>query len=411
MIKNYIKIAYKVFLRRKFFTFISLFAISFTLVVLMVATAILDHIFSPMAPEVRQERTLALMRAKMWGEQDIQIGRPGYKLLDRYMRTLPGVEATSISSDQKIVSVYKEGYDLKPYLKRTDSNFWKILEFTFIEGGPITDGDERDANYVAVINRATRARYFGDEPAVGKTIEADRQRFRIIGVVENVPIYRTIPFSDIWVPISTTPEQDYKNELMGSFNGLILARGSGDFSRIKEDMATRLKSAELPSSEFTNIECVPGTAFDQVAGELLGNSGGHERSLLTGVLLLAAFLFMLLPTANLVNLNISRIIERSSEIGVRKSFGASSRTLIGQFLVENIILTFIGGAIGFTLSAVILRMLGDSGMIPYAAFSLNFRIFLYGFASIIIFGIISGVYPAWRMARMHPVDALKGVVR
>ena len=60
---------------------------------------------------------------------------------------------------------------------------------------------------------------------------------------------------------------------------------------------------------------------------------------------------MLLPTLNLVNINISRIMERASEIGVRKAFGASSRTLVGQFVVENIILTLVGGAFGLVLSA------------------------------------------------------------
>ena len=61
-------------------------------------------------------------------------------------------------------------------------------------------------------------------------------------------------------------------------------------------------------------------------------------------------LFMLLPTLNLVNINLSRILERSSEIGVRKAFGASSRTLVGQFVVENLVLTLIGAAVGLVLS-------------------------------------------------------------
>ena len=56
-------------------------------------------------------------------------------------------------------------------------------------------------------------------------------------------------------------------------------------------------------------------------------------------------LVMLLPTLNLININVTRIMERSSEIGVRKAFGASSRTLVYQFIVENIILTLIGGII------------------------------------------------------------------
>jgi len=63
MLANYVKIAFKVFLRRKFFTLISLFGISFTLVVLMVAAAMLDHMFAAMPPEVNQGRTVGIVRA------------------------------------------------------------------------------------------------------------------------------------------------------------------------------------------------------------------------------------------------------------------------------------------------------------------------------------------------------------
>ncbi|MBI1805889.1 MAG: hypothetical protein HYR76_02410 [Ignavibacteria bacterium] len=96
MLKNYIKIAIKVLLRRKFFTFISLFAISFTLVVLMVATAALDHVFAPVPPETKQDRTLGIFRASMRGENSAYNGNPGYGFLDKYVRTLPNVEMVSI---------------------------------------------------------------------------------------------------------------------------------------------------------------------------------------------------------------------------------------------------------------------------------------------------------------------------
>ena len=92
-------------------------------------------------------------------------------------------------------------------------------------------------------------------------------------------------------------------------------------------------------------------------------------------------LFMLLPTVNLVNINISRIMERASEIGVRKAFGAPARTLVGQFLVENILLTLVGGLVGFVLSFFVLRALNQSGMFRYAQFTLNPRVFVYGMAA------------------------------
>ncbi len=138
---------------------------------------------------------------------------------------------------------------------------------------------------------------------------------------------------------------------------------------------------------------------------------GSRPGELLGWLLGIAFLFMLLPTVNLVNVSVSRILERASEIGVRKAFGASSWTLVGQFLVENVVLTLIGGLLGFVLAALVLGGINDSGLFPYARFAVNGRVFLYGLLLTLFFGVLSGVYPAWKMSRLHPVDALKGALR
>jgi putative ABC transport system permease protein len=123
-----------------------------------------------------------------------------------------------------------------------------------------------------------------------------------------------------------------------------------------------------------------------------------------------AGLFALIPTVNLVNINVSRIMERASEIGVRKAFGAPARTLVIQFLVENVLLTILGGAIGLVLSMAVLRAFNTSGILRYAQFAMNLRIFAYGMLIALAFGLLSGVYPAWRMSRLNPVDALKGGV-
>ena len=80
-------------LRRKFFTFISLFGISFTLLVLMVATAMLDHMLAPKAPETRLERTLGVHSARdVRARQRVVEQRAATSCFDRYARNLPGVE-------------------------------------------------------------------------------------------------------------------------------------------------------------------------------------------------------------------------------------------------------------------------------------------------------------------------------
>lgn len=101
-------------------------------------------------------------------------------------------------------------------------------------------------------------------------------------------------------------------------------------------------------------------------------------------------------------------MERASEIGVRKAFGATSSNLTIQFLVENILLTLIGGGIGLILAYILVTILNNSGLIPNAQFQVNFTVFLAGLVFCLVFGLLSGVLPALRMSKMRIVNAIKG---
>src|SRR6185503_18330409 len=96
MLTNYLKLAFKVLMRRKFFTFVSLFGTSLTLLVLVIGSAILDHSFAPMRPEVRLDRTLHVTYMAMRGAENEWSGNPGYGFLDRYCRNIPHVERMSV---------------------------------------------------------------------------------------------------------------------------------------------------------------------------------------------------------------------------------------------------------------------------------------------------------------------------
>jgi putative ABC transport system permease protein len=416
MLKNYVKIALKVLVRRKFFTFISLFGISFTLLVLMVVTAMLDHTLAPMAPESRQARIIGVYRAVAWGPHSTTSGDPGYKLLDTYARGLDEVERLSIFSAGDTVQSFVRGSKITSELKRTDGEFWQILDFTFLEGAPYTAQDVEQAAFVAVINQTTRRRFFGDGPAIGQTLEVDGQRFRVVGVVPDISRVRFVPFADIWAPITTAKSDGYKRRLMGGFMAIALAKDAAAIPRIREQFNARLQHVELDNPRELQFIVAPfETLFDSYArnAPLVSDrkdprpQGWRLLGLLVGV----ALLFLLLPTVNLININVSRIMERASEIGVRKAFGASSHTLVGQFVVENVILTLVGGLIGLVLSYFVLQAITASGLIRYADFHINLRVFLYGMGIAALFGLLSGVYPAWRMSRLNPVQALKGASR
>jgi putative ABC transport system permease protein len=415
MLENYLKIALKVLARRKFFTFISLFGISLTLLVLMVATAILDHALAPHAPETRSDRTLGVYFLSMQGPNVSFNTNPGYAFLHRYVRpmaALPFVERVTIVSSAQPAFSYLAGRKIESRLRRVDGEFWRVLDFEFLEGGPFTAEDERNGNFIAVITETTRRRFFDGKPALGRTLEADGQRFRVVGVVPDVPSLRLSSSADLWVPISTAKSSAYKEEWMGEFIGLILARSRSGLPAVKAEFEARRREAErhLPDPKtFKTLHANADTLFEATARHVSpGDSTQVQTGRVWAVMFLLMLLFMLLPTLNLVNINLSRILDRASEIGVRKAFGASSRTLVGQFVVENVVLTLIGAGVGLLLSGAVLAAINASGVIAYAHLELNYRIFLYGLALAFFFGVLSGVYPAWRMSKLHPVQALRG---
>jgi len=411
MLRNYLKVAWKVLLRRKFFTFISLFGISFTLLVLMVATAVLDHVFAPHEVEPHADRTLYVSSVSMTGPGRSWGSGPGYRLLDRQVRTLPYVERVALATRPNRIPIYHEGDKVQCFFRYTDGEFWRIMNLSFLEGGPFTAEDDENGNRVAVINESTRERLFGGQPALGRSLDIEGRSFRVIGVVRDVPLIRMMTFSEIWAPIGTIKGSVYRRALMGDFAGIILARDRADFPAIKAEFLARLERVELPDPEtFDRLTSAADTIFESWARSVF-NQGDDQADYslwLRGIMLGVMLLFMVLPTLNLVNINLSRILERSSEIGVRKAFGASSRTLVGQFVMENVLLTLLGGALALLMSWIALAALGNSGVIPYGEFHLNLRIFLYGLLLATFFGVFSGVYPAWRMSRLHPAEALRG---
>ena len=411
MLKNYLKLSVKILGRRKFFTFVSLFGIGFTLLVLTLAAAMLDHIFSSYPPETRGDRTLVLDNVRMQGKDSMSTGPGGYALYDRYMRGIPGVERLSILSQPETVISYWKGPRLKSLIKRTDADFFRILDFEWIEGGPFGEADVSEARFVAVINETTRTKFFSGASALGKDIEADGQTFKVVGVVPDVPIFRLMATGDIYVPLTTAKTDDYKTRLRGGFLALFLLNDREAVEGVQQEFKARLKKVDLPEG-FDRIYAVPETFFGSFARLFIGDFESEDAgSRLMAILLTAAALFMILPAVNLVNLNVSRALERASEIGVRRAFGASARGLLLQFLFENVVISVVGGLLALVSAALVLALLNRSDLIPYAHFTLNWRIAAWGFGFALAFGVISGVWPAWRLSRLTPIEALAGGVK
>ncbi|QKG57382.1 ABC transporter permease [Hymenobacter sp. BRD128] len=413
MLLSYLKIAWKVLLRRKFFTAISLFGISFTLMILLVVYALFDFSVGSQMPEKRTDRLLFAHSMYIWGPNTENQSSASYSFLEHHIRPLRTPEKVSISTGTGTCVAYVGNQKLKLDQKYTDAEFWQVLDFDFLEGRPYSASEVRDAAHVAVLNESTARRYFGaDRGVLGRTIITDEIRYQVVGVVRDVPAARDLTYADVWMPITTSTQDIHNSEYMGGCMAILLARSAADVPAVQQEFAQAVARAPLPTDVYKwckEVRLYAGSLLATHVRDFMGSDEpdpGLARFARGAIGLLA--LFMLLPALSLVNINSSRIRERSSEIGVRKAFGATSGALVRQFLVENIFLTLLGGVLGLGLAAGALHLINSSGLIAYTEFGLNGRVFGGAVLAALVFGILSGVYPAYKMSKLQAVKALKG---
>lgn len=406
MFVNYLKMTIAVMKRRKFYTFISLFGISFTLMVLIVLASFFDHLFGPNYPELNRERSLYVQMVEQKNSTKgwTTSGPFSFYFAQKYLKTLKTPEKVALLSTPNTINTYVGGKKLKLFYTYTDAEFWDVTNFEFLEGKPYTQRDIDNNEFGIVINNGTRDDVFGkNASAVGKTMEVDNVTYRVIGVVRGCPITRLMVSADMYLPYNTS-KSDLKNpDNMGNFMANILAKSEADIPAIQAEYAAAITNVKLPAGDEYDTFV---SEADSQLGLLVRTFGRKDTTFFT---LLFAFgiLFMLLPALNLVNVNISRIMERASEIGIRKAFGASKKTLVMQFLIENILLTIIGGILALLLATAAIYIFNNSGLIQYADLHINWMVVTVAFVVSLIFGIMSGVYPAWRMSKLHIADALK----
>jgi len=407
MLKNYFKIAIAVLKRRKFFTFISLFGISFTLTILIVLTAFVDNITSANYPEINRDRSLYIIsiQQKDTVHQGQMTGPASFYFLSHYAATLRTPAKVAISSMFSATNTYVNNNKLVINVKYTNEDFWDVLQFKFLEGKPYTKQQIDNGERVAVISEETKEKYFGDVPlVVGKYIEADNVQYRVTGVVKNVPVTMPVSYADLFAPYTVSKADWRARSYAGNYSAVLLANSKSDLQKIHDEYANVVSKIPPENKDFNVLI---SSADNYLKSFISINNRDNGVEIIVTVIVLFALFIMLLPTLNLININISRIMERSSEIAVRKAFGASSKTLVWQFIVENIILTIIGAVIGLLLSFIIIEVINNSNMIANLHLTINFTVLFYALIACLVFGLLSGVYPAWRMSKLQVVTALK----
>jgi putative ABC transport system permease protein len=444
MIKNYIKLAWRVLWRKKFFTFISLFGISFTLATLMIFTSLFQTELSQNAP---------------MGNMNDLVYIPNITLQKQYYDTIPVVDSiqgamgmvydttfttkeggrSMSSSDisKQILHTYLSDipsashaafinlsyYDIfvnnsKVHVDAvfTNADYWTIFNFNFIEGRPFDHSEVQGNNPIMVITDNFAKNYFGETRNIlNREVIMDGRRYRIIGLVETPKISQGMGYSvsrDVFIPYSLLPEGYHEDFYFGGFHAVYLTKPNQSISTVTDDLLYAAKQIPIDhpdnSDEYEELVIRPATLHASFAQELYYDEDAYvSLTIMTVILISLLSLFILLPMLNLINLNVSRIMDRASEIGVRKAFGADKMTILSQFVFENIVLTLIGGFLALILAAAGLILINQSKVLGNTFLSFDTKFFVASLFICLIFGILSGIIPALKMAKLNIVDALK----
>ena len=297
MLKNYFKIAIAVLKRRKFFTFISLFGISFTLTILIVLTAFVDNVISANYPEINRDRSLYIIsiQQKDTVHQGQMTGPASFYFLNHYVATLKTPAKVAISSMFSATNTYVNNNKLVINMKYTNEDFWDVMQFKFLEGKPYTKQQIDNGEHVAVISEDTKKQYFGDVASVvGKYIEADNVQYRVMGVVKNVPVTMLVSYADLFVPY-TVSKADWKQskDYGGNYTAVLLANSKSDLPKIQAEYANVVSKIPPANKDFNVLI---SSADDYLTSFMSLNNKGNGVTILITVILGFALFIMLLPT-------------------------------------------------------------------------------------------------------------------
>ncbi len=407
------------FRHHRFFTFLHLFGTTITVMIATMIIMDLDNRVHPGGPEenTAQLRYITRMELHLKSGDAQMMGGINLLVAQKIAKRAKHAKHVSFSSPKSWTLA--KGYT--PYslqVRYTNSDFWRVFNFQFIEGNGYTKTEVDNIQKKAVISERLRNILFpGKDSVVGKTAEINGNLCTITGVVENVSATCQQSYAEAWLP--------YTLESMNT--GLMSLTDDGDYdiAFLKEkDTNDQLIQQEVDNllaeinQEIEDWHMLLSPVQDSWGVYFLGfrpirSFKGTLQNLLS--LFSRIILVMLIPAINLISLNITRMHERSEEIAIRKTYGASNNRLIAQLLTEQGALTLLAGIIGFSLAIATFAVYKHK--ILLSAFEstdsqlfLNITFLPFAGCLLIVFllNIMGGLIPAFKIAKIQPARALKG---
>ena len=319
--------------------------------------------------------------------------------------------ATNVRVEDKVYTEH--------YIFSADSNFFEVFPFKLLKGNSAKV--LRNPNTI-ILTESLATKYFGDTDPMGKTVRIFDQDQEVVGVMENVPEHSHMKFDALTPALGVGFLEDPSFYIAGTYTYVKLAPGAS-IRKIEEKIVPLIEK-----NAAGQIERNVGVSFKKY----IEDGNGYIYTLqpiadihltshrtneikpngdMTTVRILGfiSILILVIAGINFVNLATARSTERAKEVGVRKVLGSRKSQLIYQFLSESTLISLIGIVIA---TAIIQLSLGFFSTMAQQQLEFNLMsnplILVVLVAIVLVLGVIAGLYPAFYISALRPVQVLKG---
>ncbi len=421
MLRNYFKVAIRNILKHKFYSAINVLGMTIgvtacILIVLYVVDELSYDRFHAKADRMYQVG----LHGKIGG-QEVRTTNTCPPLWRAMADEIPDVEATTrVAEFWGSVVKYGDQAFNEDRVFYADSNFFSFFSFELLSGDPRTA--LRDPQSV-VLTQDMVTKYFGEEEPLGKMmIIGDTVAYKVTGIAENPPGNSHFKFNMLVSSSSVARLQDQRwlNNYLYTY---FILNEHGSIENVRRGLADLVIKYVGPE-----IERFMGVTIDQMQQQ--GGTYGFFPTKVTDIRLYAtardglepggnilyvyffgavALFIIILACINFMNLATARSAGRAREVGLRKALGSLRIQMVGQFLAESVIYSFIAVLIAVAASYILLPMFNELSGKNLTTEYLTHPYFIGGLALFVLFvGILSGSYPAFYLTSFNAVEVLKG---
>ena len=308
---------------------------------------------------------------------------------------LDGVKAVSPMTNGGYVVIY-QNKNWTTSVSGVNANYLDVNNWTMKSGRFLSNKNIQNRERVAVVGKTVAKNLFGDEDPVGAEIRVKNIPFRVIGVLNSKGSGAMGNDQDdmVIIPYTTAMERvdgiDYLRMLY------VVAKDENGIDRLQSDIENLLrvrhgiKDTNLDDFNIQNMNSIMET-MEETTGTL---------TLFLGAV---AAISLIVGGIGIMNIMLVSVTERTREIGIRKALGATYFVIVTQFLIEAVVISLMGGLIGIALG------IGASKLISLASGMstvISVPTIVLSFAFSMAIGLVFGIYPARKAAKLNPIDAL-----